>query len=107
MKVFDHPPVRGTWRTLSSAADVAHLLESGAAGVVAVIRDPGVTYLAPLYRELSAVICTSGTPRSHIGIVTRELQLPCIVAAAFPDGRPADGAEVEVDCSGDDGIVRA
>jgi hypothetical protein len=107
MKVSDHAPIRGTWRTLKGPADVEGLIVSGAAGVVAVIRDPGATYLKPLYRELSAVICTHGTPGSHIGIVTREYQLPCIVAAQFPEGPPADGVEVEVDCSGDDGIVRA
>jgi phosphoenolpyruvate-protein kinase (PTS system EI component) len=108
MKVFDHGPVTGAWRTLNGPDDVLALMASDAAGVVAVIRDAGATFLTPLYHELAAVVCTSGTPRSHIGIVTREFQLPCIVAAAFgPDGPPADGAPVEIDCSGDDGVIRA
>jgi signal transduction protein with GAF and PtsI domain len=107
MKVFDAGPVRGVWRTLNGPDDVLALMDSGAAGVVAVIRDAGATFLTPLYHELAAVVCLTGTPRSHIGIVTREFQLPCVVAAAFgPDGPPADGAEVEVDCSGDDGVIR-
>ena len=29
------------------------------------------------------------------------------MATAFADGVPADGTEVEVDCSGESGIVRA
>lgn len=107
MKVIDHGPVRGRWRTLSGPQDVVELMDAGATGVVAVIKDAGATFLAPVYHELTAVICTSGTPRSHIGIVTREFGLPCIVAAAFPDERPADGDEVEVDCSGDEGLIRA
>jgi signal transduction protein with GAF and PtsI domain len=109
MKVFDAPPVRGRWRTLNGPDDVLALMDSpdGAADVVAVIRDAGATFLTPLYHQLAAVVCTSGTPRSHIGIVTREFQLPCIVSAVFgADGPPADGAEVEVDCSEDDGIIR-
>ena len=107
MKVFDAAPVRGVWRTLNGPDDVLELMATGAEGVVGVIRDAGATFLTPLYHELAAVVCTSGTPRSHIGIVTREFQLPCVVAVAFgPDGPPADGETVEVDCSGDDGVVR-
>ena len=107
MKVIDHGPVRGRWRTLTGVADVAALVDGGATGVVALIRDPGATFLAPVYRDLAAVVCTNGTPGSHIGIVTRELQLPCIVGASFPEGCPVEGREVEIDCSGDDGIIRA
>jgi phosphoenolpyruvate-protein kinase (PTS system EI component) len=107
MKVIDHAPVRGRVQSLAGPADVVGLMDAGATGVVAVIKDAGATFLAPLYHELAAVICTSGTPRSHIGIVTREFQLPCVVSATFPGGAPADGTEVEIDCTGDDGVIRA
>jgi len=53
------------------------------------------------------VVCTSGTLRSHIGIVSREFHVPCVMGTAFTDGEPADGSPVEVDCSGVEGIVRA
>jgi hypothetical protein len=39
--------------------------------------------------------------------VSREFQLPCVMGAAFDTDEPADGAVVEVDCSGPDGVVRA
>jgi phosphoenolpyruvate-protein kinase (PTS system EI component) len=107
MKVFDHDPVQGVWRALNGPEDVLALMENPVEGVVAVIKDAGATFLTPLYHELAAVVCTSGTPRSHIGIVCREFQLPCIVSAAFPGGPPEDGAPVEVDCRGDEGVVRA
>ncbi len=71
------------------------------------VRDAGATFLAPLYHELEAIVCTSGTPRSHIGIISREFQLACIVGASFPDGEPSDGTDVEVDCSAEVGVVRA
>ena len=106
-KVFDHPPVRGTWRVLSGPDDVLGLMDTGADGVVAVVREAGATFLAPIYHELTAVVCTNGTPRSHIGIVSREFRVPCVMGAAFPDGEPDDGADVEVDCSGEKGVVRA
>jgi signal transduction protein with GAF and PtsI domain len=106
MKVFDAAAVRGGFRAIESPDDVLALMDSGADGVVALVRDAGATFLAPIYHELTAVICTGGTPRSHIGIVSREFQVPCVMACTFADGEPANGAEVEVDCSGEQGIVR-
>jgi len=105
-KVFDHDPVRGTFRHLESPDDVLALLDTGAEGVVALVRDAGATFLSPIFHELTAVVCTSGTRRSHIGIVSREFQLPCVMGVNFNGDEPADGAVVEVDCSGSEGIVR-
>ena len=105
-KVFDHGPVTGTWRALRGPDDVLDLMDIGADGVIAMVREAGATFLAPIYDELTAIVCTSGTLRSHIGIVSREFQVPCVMSAVFPDGEPADGETVEVDCSGDDGVIR-
>ncbi|MHB8467889.1 MAG: PEP-utilizing enzyme [Acidimicrobiales bacterium] len=105
-KVFDHDPVTGTWRLLAGPDDVLDLMDTTAKGVVAVVRDAGATFLAPIYDELTAIVCTGGTPRSHIGIVSREFQVPCVMGAVFPDGEPPDGAPVEVDCTGPEGVIR-
>jgi signal transduction protein with GAF and PtsI domain len=105
-KVFDAGPVRGRFLPIETPDDVIALMDTGADGVVALVRDAGATFLAPIYHELTAVVCTSGTPRSHIGIVSREFQVPCVMAAAFVDGEPAPGTEVEVDCSGPEGVIR-
>lgn len=105
-KVFDAAPVGGRWKAMEGPDDVLALMDAGAEGIVALVRDAGATFLAPIYHELTAVICTSGTLRSHIGIVSREFQVPCVMGATFPGGEPSDGDEVEVDCSGPDGVVR-
>lgn len=105
-KVFDHAPVRGRCQPMHGPDDVLALMDSGAEGVVALVRDAGATFLAPLYHELTGIICTSGTVRSHIGIVSREFQVPCVMACSFPGGEPEPGREVELDCSGDAGVVR-
>ncbi len=91
---------------MESAQDVLDLMDHGAQGVVALVRDAGATFLAPIYHELAGVVCTGGTPRSHIGIVSREFQVPCIMGCRFDGDEPIDGDEVELDCSLDDGIVR-
>jgi signal transduction protein with GAF and PtsI domain len=106
-KVFDAEPVRGRWCLLQGPDEVIALMDTTAAGVVAAVRDAGATFLTPLYDELTAIVCTGGTPRSHIGIVSREFQLPCVMGAVFQDGEPGEGALVEVDCSGGEGVIRA
>ena len=105
-KVFDAAPVRGAWRRLDTPDDVLALMDTTAEGVVACVADAGATFLAPIFDELTAVVCLSGTPMSHIGIVSREYQVPCLMATELDGSTPSDGDEVEVDCSGTDGIVR-
>jgi signal transduction protein with GAF and PtsI domain len=104
-RVFETAPVRGTWRRLSSPDDVLALMDSTAEGVVACVADAGATFLAPIFDELTAVVCLSGTPLSHIGIVSREYHVPCVMSATLQQ-EPADGARVEVDCSSEPGRVR-
>lgn len=104
-KVFDSAPVRGAWRRLDTPDDVLDLMDGSADGVVACVLDAGATFLAPIFDELAAVVCLSGTPQSHIGIVSREYQVPCVMGTTLSE-EPANGDEVEVDCSGDVGIVR-
>ena len=106
-RVFEAAPVRGAWRRLSAPDDVLALMDTGAEGVVACVADAGATFLAPIFDELTAVVCMSGTPSSHIGIVSREYQVPCLMATDLVGGVPIDGAIVEVDCSDEVGVVRA
>jgi len=105
-KVFDAPPVRGRFLAVEGPDDVLELMDAGAEGVVALVRDAGATFLAPIYHELTAIICTSGTVRSHIGIVSREFQVPCVMACSFTAEEPSVGAEVELDCSEAEAVVR-
>jgi signal transduction protein with GAF and PtsI domain len=80
-------------------------MDEGADGVVAVVADAGATFLAPIFEDLAAVVCLSGTPLSHIGIVSREYEVPCVMGTTL-DNEPQTGDEVEVDCSGSEGLVR-
>jgi signal transduction protein with GAF and PtsI domain len=104
-RVFPATAVRGTWRRLDTPDDVLALMDDTAEGVVACVADAGATFLAPIFDELTAVVCLSGTPLSHIGIVSREYQVPCVMSTSLAT-EPANGDTVEVDCSGDDGVVR-
>lgn len=104
-KVFDAAAVSGRWRRLSSPDDVIALLDDSAAGVVACVADAGATFLAPIFDDLTAVVCLSGTPMSHIGIVSREYRVPCLMGVSLAV-EPEDDTVVEVDCSVEPGAVR-
>jgi signal transduction protein with GAF and PtsI domain len=105
-RVFETGAVQGEWRRLTSPDDVLTLMDSTAEGVVACVADAGATFLAPIFDELTAVVCLSGTPLSHIGIVSREYQVPCVMGTTL-SAEPADGDTVEVDCSAEPGVVRS
>jgi len=105
-KVFQAAPVRGRWKALEGPDEVLELMTTGAEGVLALVRDAGATFLAPIYHELTGIVCTSGTTRSHIGIVSREFQVPCVMGCTFTADEPDAGSEVELDCSGDEAVVR-
>tara|TARA_B110000438_G_C15756880_1_gene625489 strand:+ start:803 stop:1084 length:282 start_codon:yes stop_codon:yes gene_type:complete len=83
--------------------------DAGAQGVIAVVRDAGATFLGPIFADLAGVVCTGGTIRSHIGIISREYRIPGLIAMEFtaPDAsEPSDGTLVEMDASGGDGVLR-
>ena len=64
---------------------------------VAIIDDSGGTLTAPILGDFTAVVCMGGTVRSHLGILTREYNVPCLMNATL-DGL-ADGDEVTVEYS--------
>ncbi len=114
-KTFDFGMVHGLWLRLEGPEDVLSLMDgdAGAEGVVAVVRDAGATFLGPIFDELAGVVCTGGTIRSHIGIISREYRIPGVIAFDFAAAseaggaaEPADGMVVELDATGDDGVVR-
>src|SRR3978361_2068112 len=94
-KVFDAAPVSGTWRMLRSPDDVLEPMDTTAEGIVACVADAGATFLAPIFDELTAVVCLSGTPQSHIGIVSREYQVPCVMGTVFDGDETAAAPAVQ------------
>ena len=102
--VFVAEAVQGAWRMLESPDDVRALMDDADETIVACVRDAGATFLAPIFDDLTAVVCLSGTPLSHIGIVSREYQVPCVMGAELKE-IPNDGDIVIVDCSSAVGTV--
>ena len=83
---------------VTSPVEVLDLLDDTArvAGLVLLIDEPGATFLSPLLLAgPRAVICTAGTPKSHLGIVTREFDIPCVMGVGL-SAPLAGGTRVEI-----------
>lgn len=57
------------------------LTEGVPENTIAVIDDSGGTLTAPILEQFKGVICAGGTVRSHLGILTREYGIPCMMNA--------------------------
>lgn len=96
--VFKATDVTGTARYISDVEKVMEMLTGGVPeNTVAIIDDSGGTLTAPILGDFKAVVCMGGTVRSHLGILTREYNVPCLMNATL-DGL-ADGDEVTVEYS--------
>lgn len=89
--------VVGTARYFRSIKDVAEALSNGVPkGTIAVIDDSGGTLTAPILEQFAGVICAGGTVRSHLGILTREYGIPCLMNSRVAGIRNGDQVELEV-----------
>lgn len=112
----------GTVKYLESPSDVIALIQSGKLQEhILLVQGGTTTFLAPaLSMGAIGVITMSGAPESHLGILSREFQTPCVmtthltgsdsryVPGATPDGhfdeivKELDGRKIKLDCSDDE-----
>lgn len=95
--VFRRPEdVEGIARFVSTVETVMEMLTEGVPpDTIAVIDDSGGTLTAPILEHFTGVICLSGTVRSHLGILTREYGVPCLMAAELDGLKEGDRLQVE------------
>ena len=88
--------VIGTARYIRSNARVlAYLTDGVPPGTIAVIDDSGGTLTAPIIDQFAGVICAGGSVRSHLGILTREYGIPCLMNSRVSGLRDGDRVEIE------------
>ena len=94
--VFATSDVTGVARFISTVERVMEMLVEGVPErTIAVIDDSGGTLTAPILADFSGVICLGGTVRAHLGILSREHHVPCLMAAQIDGLREGDGILVE------------
>jgi hypothetical protein len=88
--------VIGTARFISTVDVVMEMLMGGVPEEsVAIIDDSGGTLTAPILDGFAGVVCMGGTVRSHLGILTREYGIPCLMAAELDGLKDGDRVAVE------------
>ena len=63
---------------------------------IAIVDDSGGTLTAPILEQFSGVLCAGGTTRSHLAILTREYNIPCLMNVKLNGIKSNDRIEVEV-----------
>jgi hypothetical protein len=103
-------PVEGRAKWLDSPDDVIAFVESGedVSDVIVIARGGTTTFLSmALNAGVRGVITLQGAPESHLGILSREYGIPCLMSVAFDKGVrtsrgeiiPADGVRLRMDVS--------
>lgn len=100
VRAFEAPPVQGA---LVRAAGAAR----GAEGVVLLVDDEATSALPDVGPPVAAVVCTAGGERTPLADVARQQRVPCVLGVSFDGGEPEVGSLLVVDCSGEEGVVRA
>jgi phosphoenolpyruvate-protein kinase (PTS system EI component) len=110
----------GTVKYLPDPKSVIALIQSGKLKEYIVLAQGGTTtFLAPvLSMGAIGVITLSGAPESHLGILSREFQIPCVMTAYGTDSdaryvtggdnkahfdamiKALDGKKVQLNCEG-------
>ena len=87
----------GTALYVRSNERVMELLTNGVPpGSIAIIDDSGGTLTAPIIDQFAGVVCAGGSVRSHLGILTREYNIPCLMNAKVTGIREGDRIVIEV-----------
>lgn len=87
----------GVARYIRTPAQVLKYVQEGVPpDTIAVIDDSGGTLTAPILAHFAGVICAGGTTRSHLGILTREYRVPCLMNAKISGIRNGDTVSIEV-----------
>ncbi len=105
----------GKIRFLDTPDEVLDFIEEpDVAETVVISRGGTTTFMSPaLMAGVAGLITLQGAPESHLGILSREFSIPCVMSTTFTDGIqtgrgetiPADGSRVRLDISGDKGQV--
>jgi hypothetical protein len=111
LTVFEHDElVEAPVKWLDSPAEVLRFVsEEDPSQWIVLARGGTTTFLTPaLSAGVKGVMTLQGAPESHLGILSREFGIPCVMSVAFTEGVrsdrgeviPSDGATVRIDVTG-------
>ena len=96
--LFTNTEVRGVARWFNDTSDVLSIDDDDLETTVAFVNKGGMTFLSPILPDLAGIVCTAGSRESHLAILSREADVPCVLAASLT-GEISDGDTVVLDLS--------
>ncbi len=97
VNLFKAGEVRGVARWFNDTSDVLSI-DDDLEETIAFVSKGGMTFLSPILPDLRGIVCTAGSRESHLAILSRESDVPCVLAAVL-SGTVADGDNVVLDLS--------
>ena len=91
----------GTLRAVDSIQDVLRLMKGDLSDVILYMKTASATTATPLFAKIKGILCTAGGATSHLAIVAREFDLPCIMACEIHGDPPLDGRTVSFNQQGE------
>jgi len=107
--VVEHEPVEGPCIWLDTPdAVIEFVMGPDVEDTIVISRSGSTTFVAPaLTAGVKGLITLEGTKECHLGIVSREFGIPCVMSVAFTEGVstaegdtvPADGTVLRLECA--------
>jgi len=89
--------LNGIARYVRTSDKVLEYLKDGVPEeTIAIVDDSGGTLTAPILEQFKGVLCAGGTTRSHLAILTREYNIPCLMNVNLNGIKTGELIEVEV-----------
>lgn len=99
LRVCGDQPFKGRIARADTIEQVLALLGKDLSSVVLLTEQASASAVGPILPEVAGVLCTRGGPSAHLAIVSRGLQLPCVMQLEV-ERELKQGAEVTVDADG-------
>jgi len=96
MNLFAAGEVTGTARWFNDTSDVLEIDDDDLEDTIAFVHKGGMTFLSPILPDLRGIVCGAGSRESHLAILCRESDVPCVLQAQL-SGSVSDGDTVTLD----------
>lgn len=80
---------------------VLKLMNNGSEDTIVLLDVAGATTITPIFHSINGIICTTGGITSHLAIVAREFNLPCIMGADMKFDERLQGRIVKLTKTGE------
>ena len=91
----------GILRKVETLEDVLRLMETDLSETIVFTPSASVTAITPILPKIRGLICASGGFTSHLAIVAREFDLPCLMGSRLEAVGALEGRRVRFTAQGE------